>query len=127
MARRPTVQDAAMMDADTLAPGRETRSRLRIHAGGGGARWSLPGLWRRMLAHWQGSPDSLSTLEIHDLPGRRLLTLSEAGALVDIVLPTGTYHVTAQAGANRRRYTVVLEQDATTELHLLPARARPPG
>ena len=117
-----------MMDADTLlAPGQDTRSRLRIHGGGDGARWSLPSLWRRVRAHWRGGPDALSTLEIHDLPGRRLLTLSEAGTPVDIVLPTGTYHVTAQAGANRRRYTVVLEQDATTELHLLPARSRPPG
>lgn len=109
-----------MMDADT-------RSRLLIHACADETRWSVPLLWRRMLARMRGAPPTdlaPPTLEIHDLPGRRLLTLTHAGApLIDMVLPTGTYHVTALTGENRHSYTVVLEQDATTELHLRPARS----
>lgn len=122
-------KNAAMMDADPLAQGMANRSRLRIHAPAGDTGWSLPCLWRRVLARARGAPhtDSLPTVEIHDLPGRRLLTLSNAGALVDIVLPTGTYHVSALSSNGRRSYTVVLEQNATTDLHLLPAGARPPG
>jgi hypothetical protein len=128
MARQPKDQDAPMMDADTLAEGQDTRSRLLIHACADETRWSVPVLWRRMLARVRGAPPAdraPPTLEIHDLPGRRLLTLTNAGApLIDMVLPTGTYHVTALTGENRRSYTVVLAQDATTELHLLPAHSR---
>jgi len=116
-----------MMDADTHAEGLDTRSRLLIHACADETRWSVPDLWRRMLALLRGAPHTdlaQPMLEIHDLPGRRLLTLTNAGALIDVVLPTGTYHVTALTGENRRSYTVVLAQDATTELHLLPARSR---
>jgi hypothetical protein len=116
-----------MMDADTHAEDLDTRSRLLIHACADDARWSASVLWRRLLARVWDAPrvdPTLPTLEIRDLPGRRLLTLTNAGALIDMVLPTGTYHVTALSGDNRRSYTVVLAQDAVTELHLLPARSR---
>lgn len=129
MAQAQTVKDAAMMDAHTLAGAAHgSTSRLLIHACADedhGA-WTMPALLRRALARVRGVPregPALSTLEIRDLPGHRLLTLTNAEALIDVVLPTGTYHVTTQSGENRRHYTVVLEQDATTELHLLPARS----
>lgn len=118
------------MDADTLATSQDTRSRLRIHAFADEARWSMPVLWRHVLARVRGTPRTdpgLLQLEIRDLPGRRLLTLSHAGApLIDMVLPTGTYHVTALTGENRHSYTVVLEQNATTDLHLRPTHAGRP-
>jgi hypothetical protein len=118
-----------MMDADTHAECPATRSRLLIHACAGEARWSAAALWRRALARVRGSPcmdAALTTLEIRDLPGRRLLTLTNPDTLIDMVLPTGTYHVTALTGEDRRSYTVVLAQDATTEIHLVPARSRWP-
>ncbi len=112
-----------MMDANALAGAHGTTSRLLIHAraDSGHGLWNLPALLRRWLARLRGAPRAQtapSTLEIRDLPGHRLLTLTNANALVDVVLPTGTYHVTAQTGESRRSYTVVLEQDATTDLYL---------
>lgn len=126
MARRQTGKDAVMMNADTLADNQGTRARLLIHASADESRWSMSVLFRRWLARMRGLPPAdpaLALLEIRDLPGRRLLTLTNAGDLIDMVLPTGTYHVTALTSENHRRYTVVLEQDATTELHLLPTRS----
>lgn len=113
------------MDANALAGAYGTTSRLLIHARVDEARsnWTMPALLRRMLARVRGvsnTEPAPSILEIRDLPGHRLLTLSHASALIDVVLPTGTYHVTAQTGESRRSYTVVLQQDATTDLYLQP-------
>jgi hypothetical protein len=126
MARRQAAEDARMTDAPTLAGATHgTPSRLLIHtiADDDNGRWTLPVLWRRAWAWVRGVPGHGAdppTLEIFDLPGHRLLSLTPAGAVVDLVLPAGTYHVTTQHGESRRSYTVVLEQDATTELRLLP-------
>lgn len=115
-----------MTDAPTLAGATHgTTSRLLIHtiADDNDGRWTWPVLWRRALARVRGVPGdgpASPTLEIFDLPGHRLLRLTHAGAVVDLVLPAGTYHVTTQNGEHRRSYTVVLEQDVTTELKLLP-------
>lgn len=112
-----------MTDAHTPAGAPHgTTSRLLIHTiADDDGRWTLPVLWRRALARVRGDGPAPHTLEIFDLPGHRLLSLSRVGAVVDLVLPAGTYHVTTQHGEHRRSYTVVLEQGATTELKLLPA------
>lgn len=123
MALRQTVKHAAMMDANALDGAHGTTSRLLIHACADAGGGSLPALLRRWVARVWGGPHTgaaLPTLEIHDLLGRRLLTLTNGGALIDVVLPTGTYHVTEQTGENRRSYTVVLAQNATIDLYLQP-------
>ncbi|QHE86159.1 T9SS type A sorting domain-containing protein [Hydrogenophaga sp. BPS33] len=105
-------------------------SRLLIHASvnGDGGRGMLGALVRRAWACVRHTPDSgVATLEIHDLQGHRMLTLTDASALVDIVLPTGTYHVTTQVGEKRRSYTAALQPGTTTVLYLQPhAAARIP-
>jgi hypothetical protein len=63
-------------------------------------------------------------LEIHDLQGNSVLALDAAGALVEVALQPGTYHVTTQLGCVRRRYTINVESGASTDLHLPSARGR---
>lgn len=112
-----------MTDAPT-----PSRLLIRTIADDDNDRWTLPVLWRRALARVRGVPGgepAPPTLEIFDLPGHRLLSLTHAGVVVDLVLPAGTYHVTTQNGEHRRSYTVVLERDATTELKLFARPATP--
>lgn len=119
MARRPTADDAAMTDAHTLAG---ATSRLLIHTlANGGGGWTLPVLLRRALARVRGAASddpAPPMLDILDLSGHRLLTVTHVGTVIDLALPAGTYHVTTRNGGNRRSYTVVLVQDRTTELQL---------
>lgn len=130
MAWQRAVKDARMMEDLSLAGAAiGATSRLLIHATVDEADppWAVGALVRRVWAQVRHEPrngDALATLEIRDLQGHRLLTLTDAGALVDVVLPTGTYHVTTQVGENRRSYTVALQQDATTDLYLQSHRAR---
>jgi hypothetical protein len=63
-------------------------------------------------------------LRIEDLQGRPVLALDDAGHLVDVALPAGTYHVTADLGGVRRRYTMTLNQGSSFDLHLRLARQR---
>lgn len=100
-------------------------SRLLIHApvNGGGGRGILSTLVRRVRAlvrHTAIGGVAVATLEIHDLQGHRMLTLTDPSALVDIVLPTGTYHVTTQTGKTRRSYTTALQPGTTIDLYLQP-------
>jgi hypothetical protein len=107
-------------------------SRLLIHAAGddvgdGGDGWSVESIVKRMRAHvLDGSRGDRAplALEIHDLQGHRMLALGDAGALVDVVLPPGTYHVSTQIGSTRRRYTVSLEPGASYDLYVRTAGAR---
>lgn len=118
-----------MMDTQAFADAHGATSRLRIHADSSSDGFEREGframsaVWRRWWVRVRGGP-ALCTLEVRDLPGHRLLTLSNAGSLIDMVLPTGTYQVTTQTGESLRRYTVVLERDVITELHLQPLTHR---
>jgi hypothetical protein len=94
--------------ASTPPPQTVTTARLLIH---------LPPVrtpWNRLL----GRATQQTRLEIHDLDGRALLTLADAGPLVDAALPAGTYHVSLHAGVRQRRYTVTLEAGAAFELRV---------
>jgi hypothetical protein len=96
-------------------------ARLLIHATDGAGHWSLESLLRRLRAHWRAVPAderAARRLEIHDLRGRRMLALDDAGPLVEVALPPGTYHVTARRGPVQRGYTVALEQGVSFDLHL---------
>jgi hypothetical protein len=98
-------------------------SRLLIHAAGddGCDGWTVAAVIQRMrlqvLDGPRGGRPPLA-LEIHDLLGHRMLTLSDARRLVDIVLSPGTYHVTTDLAGTRRRYTVALEQGVSVDLYL---------
>jgi hypothetical protein len=57
-------------------------------------------------------------LHIEDLQGHRVLTLDDAGPLIEVPLPAGTYHVSVCLGKVRRRYTLRLEHGASFDLYL---------
>ena len=100
-----------------------TSSRLLIHAAGAntGPSWPIGTRVRRLWARFRHELHRRhvpSSLEVRDLHGSQLLRLTEAGHLVDLVLPTGTYLVTTRVGEDRRSYTVVLQGGVTTHLHL---------
>jgi hypothetical protein len=47
-----------------------------------------------------------------------LHTVDDAGPLVEVPLPAGTYQVTVQLGCVRRSYTMTLEPGMSFDLHL---------
>jgi hypothetical protein len=105
-------------------------SRLLIHAMGKNRRAhrSLDAFIERLRARvidGRRNVQTLLGLEIRDLEGHRVLALPDAGPLVDVTLPPGTYHVSTARGDTRRRYTVALEPGAFVELYLNPAGAQP--
>jgi hypothetical protein len=119
------MESAPPSDVQTSAT-----SRLLIHADAreGGGFMSIAGLLRRIRAavqHTSNQGPASPTLEIRDLQGHRVLTLSHATSVVDVVLPSGTYHVTTQLGLKSRSYTVALEHGTTTDLYLNPEPPTP--
>jgi len=61
-------------------------------------------------------------LLIDTLDGENVLAVDDAGPLVDVSLPPGTYHVTAHLGDSHRGYTMRLDQGASFDLHLRLAK-----
>ena len=57
-------------------------------------------------------------VDIFDAGGQRVFGLSEAGPLVDVRLPEGTYRIVATAGGVRRTGTVKVEGKQLSELYL---------
>ncbi len=57
-------------------------------------------------------------LRIDTLQGLRVHAIDDAGPLVDVPLPAGTYHVTVHLGQVRRSYTMTLEPGASFDLYL---------
>jgi hypothetical protein len=111
---------------DICAPavgGAARASRLLIHIASdcSSAAGSAVTFIRRLLAQRLQGPLRARVplkLAIHDLQGRCTLALDDAGPLVDVTLPPGTYHVSTDHGGARRRYTVALEQGASFDLYL---------
>jgi hypothetical protein len=107
------------------------RARLRIHAHGdtrvrgGVLGWVLR--WIPALVSGTASPHRrpVTRLEIDDLQGRQFFAAKDARSVIDVPLPAGTYHVTAQLGCVHRCYTVTLEQGAHVDLCLRLASDRP--
>jgi hypothetical protein len=58
------------------------------------------------------------SLRIDNLKGLRVHAVDDAGPLIDVPLPPGTYHVTMQFGTVRRSYTMTLEPGASFDLYL---------
>ena len=57
-------------------------------------------------------------MRIDDLHGKRMFSVDDAGPLVDVPLPAGTYHVSAQRGNARCSYTMTLEPGVSFDLRL---------
>lgn len=57
-------------------------------------------------------------LKIVDLQGCPVYVATVAGSLIEVVLPAGTYHVTADLDTQRRSYTMALAQGAVFDLYL---------
>jgi hypothetical protein len=105
--------------APTLSP-----ARLLIHTGDpvdiDRRHFETP--LRRLFALHTDGPCNRSrvplTLQIDDLEGRRVHTVDDAGPLVDVPLPAGTYQVSVHLGTLRRSYTMTLLPGASFDLHL---------
>ena len=110
--------------AAPVAPAEPAAARLLIHTEGPVAAaakepWS-PLQWLLAWAptNLRQDPHAPLRLQIDDLQNHPFLTLDDAGPLVDVVLPAGTYHVAVQRGDVRRGYTMTLAQGASVELYL---------
>lgn len=105
-------------------PGSPASARLLIHARddhppGRHADSPLQRL-RALYPHGgtrQGRHEPLRLL-IDTLDGDTVLAIDDAGPLVDVALPAGTYHVTAHLGETQRGYTMTLGQGMAFDLHL---------
>jgi len=62
-------------------------------------------------------------LRIDDLRGQSMLAVEDAWPAIDVILPPGTYHITARLGELRRGYTVTLESGRSFDLYLRLAPA----
>jgi hypothetical protein len=98
-------------------------ARLLIHADDhvGAGRHDASRLQRLLAlrAHGQRPHDRPPlNLRIDDLQGRRLHTVEDAGPLVDVPLPAGTYQVSVHLGHVRRSYTMTLEPGTSFDLYL---------
>lgn len=62
-------------------------------------------------------------LRIDDLRGQAMLAVEDAWPAIDVILPPGTYHITAHLGELRRGYTVTLEGGRSFDLYLRLAPA----
>ena len=58
------------------------------------------------------------SVQIVNLQGRRVFDVESDAPLLEIPLPAGTYHVTAQCGHVCRSYTMVMESGTSFNLYL---------
>ncbi len=95
-------------------------ARLLIHAedyAGPSAHPETRWQWLRALFSSKDDGTQLR-LSIVDPQGNVMLASDNAGALLDVVLPPGTYQVIAQFGKVRRGYTLNLAQGTSFDLYL---------
>ena len=98
-------------------------AHLLIHAGllAGGSK--LEAHWQRLLAFCAQKPlgghgSGRLLVRIHDMKGHEVATFDNAGALLDVALPEGTYRVTIERGSVRRGYTMTLSAGGVFDLYL---------
>ncbi len=63
-------------------------------------------------------PMAPTGVRVEDLQGHEYFAADDVRPLIDLPLPSGTYHVTLRQGEQQRRYTVALEHGARVDLHL---------
>jgi hypothetical protein len=98
-----------------------SQARLSIHAESASARITenpLERLHSLCSVGQQHNERAPLNLKIEDLQGCVWFDRNNVGPLVDVSLPAGTYHVTANLGNLRRGYTLTLEQGAMFDLYL---------
>jgi hypothetical protein len=100
-------------------------ARLLIHARAAGATGANVLQRLRALIRGSAHPNQGEALRLHidDLEGRCLLVLDDAGPMIDVPLPAGTYHVFAGVASEQRCYTMTLEPGLPFTL-ALPFSAR---
>lgn len=114
------------MNLNTLTPvarpvTSHSTARLCIHAENATVRKGESQLDRLRALYSSGQAHNERTplhLKNEDMKGCEWLSLEDAGTQVDVLLPSGNYHVTAQLGSLRRGYTMTLCQDSSFDLHL---------
>lgn len=104
-------------------------ARLVIHAAANPAERGT--LFTASLAWWYwlrglyapapAKPEGPLRLHIDNLQGQRVFTADDAGPLVELALPVGTYQVTAVLGTLCRGYTLTLVEGAPNDLYLCPS------
>ena len=79
--------------------------------------------WLRSLYAPPPAPKPVGPLRLHidNLQGQRVFTADDAGKLVELALPVGTYNVTAVLGNLCRGYTLTLVEGVQSELYLCPS------
>ena len=78
--------------------------------------------WLRSLYAPQPTPpDAPLRLHIDNLQGQRVFTADDAGPLVELALPVGTYNVTAVLGTLCRGYALTLVEGVPNHLYLCPS------
>jgi len=130
LASSPGAHAANLDESGTVVCRKEplpSVARLRIHCPveARADDWSVESFLQRLRSHdlQTGSERLLLGLEIHDLHGRKMLSIDAAGPLVEVRLQPGTYHVTTRLSGVERGYTIALESGATFDLHLRPVPA----
>lgn len=76
---------------------------------------------RGLYAPAPPKPDAPLRLHIDNLQGQRVFTADDAGPLVELALPVGTYNVTAVLGTLCRGYTLTLVEGVQSDLYLCPS------
>lgn len=78
--------------------------------------------WQRLLALWARKCPAPRPLRvrIHDVAHHEVAAFEEPGALLDVTLPEGTYHVMTELGSVRRGYTMTLQAGGVFDLYLPP-------
>jgi len=99
-------------------------ARLLIHANHdvGASRPPQKAGLHRLRAFWAigQRQEKLAPLQLQvvDFHGHQAFATQDAGLLIEVLLPAGTYHVTATRGSVRRRYTMTLDQGVSFDLYL---------
>jgi hypothetical protein len=75
-------------------------------------------LGKMHVRHSPSAPPEPLCLCVEDSRGRTVFAIGDAGPLVELPLPPGTYQVTAHRGRSRRGYTLTLESGTSFDLHL---------
>lgn len=98
-----------------------SQAKLSIHAEGFGLTAAVSPLERlRALCGSAQSPKERWPLRltVADLQGHEWFAMADVASQIDLLLPVGTYNVTAVLGPTRRSYTLALQSGVTFDLHL---------
>ncbi len=102
-------------------------AKLSIHSESADLTVAVSSLERLRALYVRSHPPHGRTplnLRVEDLRGIEWFSMKDVGLQVDVLLPAGTYSVTAMRGHLRRSYTMTLQPGVTFELRLPKAMTR---